>query len=509
MFKHSYKHRIFIFSLVAVSVVGLLLNFAETANAQTTTTNQPEISLPNTPAGNTVKAFIEAINSGDKAKMLKFHLDRSDGSADAKSEAEENSGKDFGFYEQSGGVKVIRILSADEDEIEVVVQPKKGGRELSLKMMVSTTPPYPVEMIGIRPFTPSTPAPESVKTKKALTPQELPREVESYLDKLSQEDKFSGVALVAQDGKPLFQKAYGQANKSHNIANNLTTKFNLGSMNKMFTSVAIAQLVQRGKLSFDDKVGKILPDYPNKDVREKVTIHHLLTHTSGLGSYWNKKFDEKRMTIRTVADYLSLFAEDPLLFEPGVRFNYSNSGFIVLGAIIEKVTGQNYYDYARENIFKPAGMNDTDYYEQSKQTPNLAMGYTTHNAENARVENTSSRPNRGGPAGGGYSTVGDLVKFHQALQSGKLINAETLKTITSAKGKDPKNGYAYGFGNRVVNGKHSFGHNGGAPGISAELTMFPETNVTVVLLSNYDPENLMPVMQTVMQMVTQTSFQNL
>ena len=208
---------------------------------------------------------------------------------------------------------------------------------------------------------------------------------------LAKQDKFSGVVLIAKDGKPVFEKAYGLANKAKNIPNNTETRFNLGSMNKMFTAVAIAQLAEAGKLSFDDTVGKHLPDYPNKDVANKVTIHQLLTHTSGLGSYWNAKFEAKKATIKSVSDYLALFADEPLKLEPGKRFQYSNSGFIVLGAIIEKVSGQSYYDYVREHIYKPAGMKNTDAYEMTANTPNLAMGYTNEGGRGAR---TATRKHR-------------------------------------------------------------------------------------------------------------------
>lgn len=144
----------------------------------------------------------------------------------------------------------------------------------------------------------------------------------------------------------------------------------------MFTAVAIAQLAEGGKLSFSDTVGKLLPDYPNRVVAEKVTVHHLLTHTSGMGSYFNDKFFANLNNMKTVADYLPLFASDPLAFEPGTKWQYSNAGFTVLGLIIEKLSGQSYYDYVKQHIFKPAGMVNTDSYERDKDVPNLAIGYT-------------------------------------------------------------------------------------------------------------------------------------
>src|SRR5437763_11227801 len=226
-------------------------------------------------------------------------------------------------------------------------------------MVVESNAHYPAIKIGTQPSgapgttptleTPKRDAggdkkPEAAAPPRKLTEAEVTESLAAYLEGLAKEDKFSGVVLVARGGKPFFVKAYGLADKTRNLVNNLETKFNLGSMNKMFTAVAIAQLAEQGKLAFDDKVGKLLPDYPNKDVASKVTIHHLLTHTSGLGSYWNAKFDARRATIKTVADYLGLFADEPLLFEPGARFEYSNSGFIVLGASLERGSGARHYE---------------------------------------------------------------------------------------------------------------------------------------------------------------------
>src|SRR5262249_4825572 len=158
--------------------------------------------------------------------------------------------------------------------------------------------------------------------------------------------------------------------------NRIDTKFNLGSMNKMFTAVAIAQLVERGKLSFDDPLSKFLPDFPDKESAEKIKIKQILTHTAGLGGYFSQKFIESsRDRFRTVDDMMKLAKEEKLQFEPGSKWQYSNTGFLVLGAVVEKVSGQSYYDYVRENIYRPAGMTNSDCYELDRVNTNLAVGY--------------------------------------------------------------------------------------------------------------------------------------
>jgi CubicO group peptidase (beta-lactamase class C family) len=493
----------------AVSFIAALV--AALAIAQT----PDSAKLPDTPAGKTFAAFLVALNSGNIETMRRFHSERG-GNVD-------NADLDLNFFNDTGGLVLHSIKQSSDYEIETLVQTKKDGRWLSFKMEVESTPPHPAVKIGMQPTTapggttgeaPKTNADGSNKTEaaapaKKLTETEVAGSLTAYLEGLAKEDKFSGVVLVARDGKPFFVKSYGLADKTRKLANNPETKFNLGSMNKMFTAVAIAQLAEQGKLSFDDKVGKFLPDYPNRDVANKVTIHHLLTHTSGLGSYWNAKFDARRATIKTVADYLALFADEPLLFEPGARFEYSNSGFIVLGAIIEKASGQSYYDYVRDHIYKPAGMKNTDAYQMGDDTPNLAMGYTNveHDdkpASGPRRENTGSRPNRGGPAGGGYSTVEDLLRFATALRDHKLLSAKSTELLTTGKvemGRGSK--YGYGFGEQQMNGYRIFGHNGGAPGIASDLTIIPEPGYVAVVMTNYDPPLMMPVVRKIRETLTQ------
>ncbi|HVF70606.1 MAG TPA: serine hydrolase domain-containing protein [Chthoniobacterales bacterium] len=333
--------------------------------------------------------------------------------------------------------------------------------------------------------------------------EEAPSDLSAYLDSLVKESKLSGVVLVAKDGVTLASKAAGVANKATGAAIDLNTKFNLGSMNKMFTAVAIAQLAQAGKLSFTDTVAKHLPDYPNKDAAQKVTIHHLLTHTSGMGVYWGEKFAAQREKLLTVSAHLPLFASEPLSFPPGEKFQYSNSGFMLLGGIIEKVSGKDYYSYVREHIYKPAGMNDTGFYEPGKEIPNLAVGYTRMSPQGQPQEeirdNNSLREVKGGPAGGGFSTAPDLVKFHQALVGYKLLDKTHTELVTTGKVEGPRGmgKYGYGFGDRTADGKHSVGHNGGGPGIAANLEMFPELGYTAVALMNSDPPTLMPIVKGV------------
>lgn len=341
-----------------------------------------------------------------------------------------------------------------------------------------------------------------------LSEAALAKQIETALERAVAADTFSGAVLVARRGTPVFKKAYGMANQEKQFANRTDTKFNLGSMNKMFTSIAVAQLAERGKLSFDDTIAKHLPDYPDKEVAAKVTIHHLLTHTSGLGNYMTEAWREKRAEIKTVSGLLPYFAGAPLKFAPGAGWQYSNAGFVVLGLIIEKLSGTSYFDYVKQHIFKPAGMTDTDSYESAGEVANLAVGYTRMGADGRarpdepRRPNTSRLPFKGSPAGGGYSTLDDLLKFDRALRSHKLLGAKFTEIITTGKVDAPFGKYAYGFGDSRVNGKRYVGHNGGGPGTAAQFESYTDTGYTLIVLANYDPPSVMPLVKEIEQIVT-------
>jgi CubicO group peptidase (beta-lactamase class C family) len=296
-------------------------------------------------------------------------------------------------------------------------------------------------------------------------------------------DEFAGAVLVARHGKVLLQDAWGRANRTAGTANTLATRFRIGSMNKMFTAVATLQLVEAHKLALEDPIGKHLPDYPNKEVAAKVTVRHLLTHTGGTGDIFGPEFDQNRLALREHRDYLKLYGSRGLTHEPGASFEYSNYGFVLLGALIERVSGGSYDDYVRDHLFRRAGMRSTGSLPESVDVPNRAIGYMRASPGGAWVANTDTLPWRGTAAGGGYSTVGDLLRFAQALGSGRLISKATLAEAT----RPHQQQYGYGFDVQRQGPLRSYGHGGGAPGMNGELRIFPQLGYVVVSLSNLDP----------------------
>ena len=302
-------------------------------------------------------------------------------------------------------------------------------------------------------------------------------------------EQFSGAVLVARDGRTVFEGAYGRADRERGVPNTPVTQFRVGSMNKMITAVATLQLVQAGVLRLDAPLGTYLPDYPNAEVASTVTLHHLLTHTGGTGDIFGPEFTAHRADLRTVDDYLRLYGSRGLRFAPGAQWEYSNYGFILLGAVIERVTGTSYPDHVAAHVLAPAGMIATGSEPEDALVPARAIGYTRQLVPGSLVSNANTLPYRGSPAGGGYSTVEDLARFAMALREHRLLDAAHTELLLRGKVDTGYQGvqYAYGFFDRVVNGRRLVGHSGGALGMSGDLAFEPGGGYVVVALSNFDP----------------------
>jgi CubicO group peptidase (beta-lactamase class C family) len=449
-----------------------------------------ESKLPSTEIGGRIQAFLEVVKSRDEAGARRFITENYTPEALKRRPMEDRLQAYRELFEDLAGAELRSAASGAPGHTEVVVATAAGpwfrlgfdheaeSPQKIFGIMITEAPPIPIEI------------PEG-----KLSDEQIAATLDRIMKGLAEKDLFSGAVLVAHDGKPVFQGAWGLANKSFDVQNRIDTKFNLGSMNKMFTAMAVAQLAEAGKLSFEDKVGKYLPDFPNAEVRGKVTIHQLLTHTSGLGSYFESpRYQTTWPELRTLADYVPIVAGETLAFEPGAQMRYSNSGFVVAGLIIEKVSGEDYYDYVRKHIFEPAGMTNTDSYEVDQIVPNLAVGYTRAvRADNHREVSGPLRSNvlahsaKGTAAGGGFSTVEDLLRFDQALRSHKLLGQKYTDILLQGKvPMGPDIQYAYGFGDRRMNSHRSVGHNGGAPGINADFKCYLDNGYTSVVLANYD-----------------------
>jgi CubicO group peptidase (beta-lactamase class C family) len=324
--------------------------------------------------------------------------------------------------------------------------------------------------------------------------QALAGSIDAYVRSQAASDAFSGAVLVTHDAQHVYSAAVGFADRERGNTNHIETLFNLGSINKSFTAVAIAQLAEQGLVAFDAPIATYLPWYP-QPVAGAITVHHLLTHRSGLvQSYLNDRFRAIESTLERMIDYLPVFDDVPLLFPPGSRTSYSNAGYVVLGAIIEVVSGETYYDYVRKHIYRPAGMGRSDSYRTTDHVPNLAVGYTFQGPGGmpltTRQRNDALLELRGSSAGGGYSWLQDMWRFAEALTRGSLLSADTVEVVTSGKEPLQPSGplvVAYGFLDRRSRGTRIVENTGGAPGVSASLQMYRDLGYTVVVLANYDP----------------------
>ena len=340
--------------------------------------------------------------------------------------------------------------------------------------------------------------PKALPPLPPLTLEQAKAEIGAFLDRLAAAEAFSGTALLAKDGQVVFEAARGIADRNHGVSMRLDSKLNLGSMDKMFTAVAIGQLVDEGKLSFQDPVSKFLggKGWTKADL-SKLRVEHLLSHTSGLGSYFNDTYQRMaRQLLRKVDDYKPLVAEETLAFEPGTKWQYSNTGFLLAGAVIEAVTGRDYFDVVRERVYARAGMPGSDSYDIDLVVPNLAIGYSRERTPQGTRwrSNTFEHVIRGGPAGGGYSTARDLLAFAEALRKGRLVKPATAERLWTAKPELQSPEYGYGFGvGRDALGRR-VGHSGGFSGISSVLDIYLDTGWTLVVLSNVDG-GMQPVAQ--------------
>lgn len=297
----------------------------------------------------------------------------------------------------------------------------------------------------------------------ALAAAQAP-DLDKTLDSLAALDQFSGVVVLAKNGAPVFERAVGFADRETRMPNTPETAFNLGSINKLFTAVAIRQLAAAGKLEVDSTLGRAWPDYPNRDAGRRVTIRQLLEHRSGIGgNIFAAPAGGKRSDLRRLADFLPLFVNEPLQFEPGSRVQYSNAGYLVLGLLVERLSGESYYDYVRRHIYEPAGMTRTAHWAVDSLPVNTAVGYT-RGAQDAPASapvrrNTEFLPGRGSSAGGGYSTAPDLLRLLAALRAGRV----------------PQGGPA------------GMGIAGGAPGLNAVVEGDLPGGYDLIVLANLGP----------------------
>ena len=326
-------------------------------------------------------------------------------------------------------------------------------------------------------------ASESLKPDEAIALAAL----DGYAQGVTDAGQFAGVVLIARDGKILFEKAYGLRDENTEQLNTINTQFNLASAGKMFTAVAVLQQIAQGRLNLDTKVGEVLTDYPNKIFADNVTIRQLLTHTAGAGDIdlFEVGNSVNREKVKSVSDMVALHSTRAPAFKPGTEQAYGNFGHVVLGRIVEVLSGDDFESYLSKNIFIPAGMQHTVFVNCESYTDDMAVGYVT--VGDKQQLNCATLPKRGFPAGGQVSTAKDMLLFVQALKAGKILPvalfAEAIKTQREFMGLGF---FATGYGPGWPAREFRWGHGGNADGICTDVRTYPTTGSTYIVLSNRD-----------------------
>ena len=431
----------------------------------------PQGGVPFTPAARQLTRWVETFNAGDRAVWERF--------AREHYPSQPTPDPDLALREQTGGLDLLNFEEITATRA-VAVAKVRDAESTGVRIIVDVQAAEPNRIVGVG-VQPGVVLPSAVAR---LPEPALPEAIRAELERRSRADRFAGAVVVTRNRTRVFGGAYGLADRERGVANRLDTRFRNGSMNKMFTAVAVLTLVQAGKLSLQDPVGKYVPGLQDRSLAA-ATIHQLLTHTGGAGDVFGPEFFDNRQSLREHGDYVRLFAARPPLFEPGSRWMYSNFGFVLLGAVVERVSGQSYYDYVAAQVYAPAGMNSTGSEPEDRVVERRAIGYVKRPG-GVWLSNVPTLPYRGTAAGGGYTTVEDLARFAEALTSRRLLDAKHTELLLSGKVDAMDGRYAYGFIERRIGGRSSIGHGGNAPGMDGELLIFPSNGYVIAVLSNLD-----------------------
>jgi CubicO group peptidase (beta-lactamase class C family) len=442
--------------------------------------------LHGTASGRHLAALVEAINQHDSAALRRFAI------AHYSERALAETGGMARLLERwlevgssVGPIEIDSVIATTETRTDAWARGTISKAWLSFRLFADTSEPRLVVRIGLGRGL----RPEYADARNpVLAPAALAGHLERYLDRLAEADLFSGVVLVVRNGRPLIARTYGFADRERGRPMRLDTPFDIASTGKLFTAVAIGQLAERGALRLDDTLGQYVPGMPDA-IGRRVTIRHLLEHSSGLGDL-GPGLDSAMRRATGVDQMVTLLAADTTLaFPPGSDFRYSNRGYVLLGAVVERAGGRPYAEYVRREIFDRAGMTRTALLQASALPPDRAHRYTRYPTLRSpwtpgpRVEFDPGLDLTPGPHGGAYSAAQDLVRFAAALTGARLLREETLRRFTEP---DRVTSRTLGFQvGGAAAGAH-FGHGGGAPGMNSLLRVYPRLGHVVVVLSNFD-----------------------
>ena len=470
-----------------MGAVALALSLAAVAHTQQKAPDTAPMTDVQTAGVKRVKEMVEALNSGDYATIRAYFEAQSDPNGFQNA---------LGRYHLSRGYDLLRVELVPNygDLVAGIVRNRMTGDEDYLAVRMEPQAPHRIALFQAR-------VPDEVAaswklkpvTSTAVTEKDRLQDIGSYLKRLGDADIFSGAIVIARDGKPVFAQGYGYADREKKIPNTGETPFLLGSMNKLFTGLAIGQLVEQGKLSYEDPLAKFLPDFPDPESAGKIRIKHLLSHTSGLGDYLGTQaYRDALDRMVTVKARVDIFPRTPPAFEPGTKWAYSNIGYELLGRVIEIVTGQDYFDYMQKHVFALAGATSASFPVLPKNgVAVVPMAYpyrftSSKGSLKAFDNQLGVMFRRGSAAGNSIVSALDLIKLSNAMRDGRIVKLETFRLHSSSKPELASASYGYGFIAGPYLGRPFVGHNGRAPGQCTEFGELRDTPYTIAVLSNVE-----------------------
>ncbi len=435
------------------------------------------------------RAFVDAANTSDPAvRLAAVRAIYADETLKKRGEAELLAGfdrlaREWAPLELHHSEAVATPAGeATRYSLHVFAKSARDGRWHDFQFILDPQPPHRVDRLV---FIAEVAAPVYLPNG-AITDDATRAWLDGYIDRLVADDDLSGALMIAVGGEPIFERYFGFADAARSVPCTPDTRFNLGSGNKMFTALAVAQLVAEGKLSYETTLDRFVPDHLDPEWKRTARIGHILSHTSGAGEYWTPETTEELRRVNTLRDFLPLIERAGIDFAPGTGCRYSNSNFILAGLVIEAATGRDYHDVIRERIYTPCGMADSDTYWMDGSVPGLAEPLTGK----PRAWQAAGHGRRGSSAGGGFSTPRDILRFGRALVEGRIVGLPVLAEMTrshTAHVPDADLDYGYGFILQSdAGGTRSFGHGGIAPGINFEYRYFPASDVTLIAFCNQD-----------------------
>jgi D-alanyl-D-alanine carboxypeptidase len=453
------------------------------------------VTWPDSPLGRAAQALIETINRGDSLGLIRYFEQYGARDLMLQWTPQRYARMLLKARAQSGGLEVRRVRDLG-NAVRVFTSAKQADRVLGIELVAGYRETDKVAQISLHLMDPA--QQQRPKWPAVRTEAERIVAIESRIAELTAADRFSGVVLVARGDSVLVERAVGFSDQARQLPNTPDTRFMLTSVGKMFAAVAVAQLVESGKLRFDDTVAKVLPEYPDREAARRITIAQLLTHTAGVPEVFDAPGLNRALPYGSHAELLKVTVNRPLLMEPGSHWGYSNGGYATLGAIVERLSGQSYQDYLRSRIFQPAGMT-----QGLRPSNDTATGRAVPYAHFPEVDPLGMEPRTPGEQardgmgarlwafGGGYGSPRDLFRFVRALRNGRLVGRAMVDTLVTGRvplGPGGGEQYAYGFYSIPIGDDRVVGHSGSNPGMGmdADVELLWDRDYTIIVLSNYD-----------------------